>query len=157
MLASGPADARARCEPVFDAISRGQVWVGEAGVGTRLKLVINSWILCTMENLAETLVLAETLDVDPRNFLEAISGSAMDMPYAHVKGDAMLNRDFPPSFPLEHARKDVGLIVDAAGEVELPVVRATLQQFDRAFELGHGDEDMSAVYYASAASAGARP
>jgi 3-hydroxyisobutyrate dehydrogenase len=156
MLASGPAEARARCEPVFDAISRGHVWLGEAGLGTRLKLVVNSWILCTIENLAETFVLAQTLGVDPRSFLEAISGGAMDMPYAHLKGEAILNQDFPPSFPLVHARKDVALILDAAGDVDLPLVRATLQQFDRAFELGHGDEDMSAVYYASAASAGAR-
>jgi 3-hydroxyisobutyrate dehydrogenase len=156
MLASGPDEARARCEPVFDAISRGHVWLGEAGLGTRLKLVANNWILCTMENLAETFVLAQTLGVDPRSFLDAISGGAMDMPYAHLKGEAMLNQDFPPSFPLVHARKDVALVLDAAGDVELPLVRATLQQFDRAFELGHGDEDMSAVYYASAASAGAR-
>jgi 3-hydroxyisobutyrate dehydrogenase len=157
VLASGPLDARARCEPVFDAISRGSVWLGEGDRGTRLKLVVNSWILCTMENLAETLVLAETLEVDPRSFLEAISGGAMDMPYAHVKGEAMLTRDFPPSFPLAHARKDAALILDAVGgDLELPVVHATSQQFDRAFDLGHGDEDMSAVFYASAASLGAR-
>jgi 3-hydroxyisobutyrate dehydrogenase len=156
MLASGPEEARARCEPVFDAVSRGHVWLGEAGLGTRLKLVVNSWILCTIENLSETFVLAQTLGVDPRSFLEVISGGGMDMPYAHLKGEAILNQDFPPSFPLVHARKDVALILDAAGEVDLPLVRATLQQFDRAFELGHGDEDMSAVYYASAASAGAR-
>jgi 3-hydroxyisobutyrate dehydrogenase len=66
----------------------------------------------------------------------------------------MLNQDFPPSFPLRLARKDVALILEAAGdELELPLVRATLHQFDRAFELGHGDEDMSAVYHASAAAA----
>jgi len=156
MLASGPEEARGQCEPVFDAISRGHVWLGEAGLGTRLKLVVNSWILCTIENLSETFVLAQTVGVDPRIFLEAISGGGMDMPYAHLKGEAILNQDFPPSFPLAHARKDVALILDAAGDVELPLVRATLQQFDRAFELGHGDEDMSAVYYASAANAGAR-
>jgi len=156
MLASGPEEARARCEPVFDAVSRGHVWLGEAGLGTRLKLVVNSWIVCTMENLSETFVLAQTLGVDPRRFLEAISGDGMDMPYAHLKGEAILNQDFPPSFPLAHARKDVALILDAAGDVDLPLVRATLQQFDRAFELGHGDEDMSAVYYASAAKSGAR-
>jgi len=156
MLASGPEEARARCKPVFDAISRGHVWLGEAGLGTRLKLVVNSWILCTIENLSETFVLAQTLGVDPRSLLEAISGGGMDMPYAHLKGEAILNQDFPASFPLVHARKDVALILDAAGEVELPLVRATLQQFDRAFELGHGDEDMSAVYYASAANAGVR-
>ena len=156
MLASGPEEARARCEPVFDAVSRGHVWLGEAGLGTRLKLVVNSWIVCTMENLSETFVLAQTLGVDPRSFLEAISGGGMDMPYAHLKGEAILNQDFPPSFPLAHARKDVALILDAAGDVDLPLVRATLQQFDRAFELGHGDEDMGAVYYASAAKSGAR-
>jgi 3-hydroxyisobutyrate dehydrogenase len=156
MLASGPAEARARCEPVFDAISRGHVWLGQAGLGTRLKLVVNGWILCTIENLAETFVLAQTLGVNPGSFLEAISGGAMDMPYAHLKGEAILNQDFPPSFPLVHARKDVALILDAAGDVDLPLVRATLQQFDRALELGHGDEDMSAVYYASATSVGAR-
>jgi 3-hydroxyisobutyrate dehydrogenase len=153
ILASGPAEA---CEPVFEAISRGHVWLGEAGLGTRLKLVVNNWILCTIENIAETFVLAETLGLDPRRFLESIAGGAMDMQYAHVKGEAILNEDFPPSFPLKHARKDVALVLEAAGELELPLVRATLQQFDRALELGHGDEDMSAVYYASAQRAGTR-
>ena len=156
MLASGPAEARGRCEPVFDAISRGHVWLGETGLGTRLKLVANGWILGTIENLSETFVLAQTLGVDPRSFLEVISGGGMDMPYAHLKGEAILNQDFPPSFPLAHARKDVALLLEAAGDVDLPLMRATMQQFDRAFELGHGDEDMSAVYYATATNAGVR-
>jgi 3-hydroxyisobutyrate dehydrogenase len=156
VLASGPEEARARCEPVLDAISRGHVWLGEAGLGTKLKLVANGWILGTIENLSETFVLAQTLGVDPRSFLEVISGGGMDMPYAHLKGEAILSQEFPPSFPLVHARKDVALILEAAGDVELPLMRATMRQFDRAFELGHGDEDMSAVYYACATNAGVR-
>jgi 3-hydroxyisobutyrate dehydrogenase len=80
----------------------------------------------------------------------------MDMPYAHLKGEAILNREFPASFPLRLARKDVALILEAEHGLELPLVRATLQQFDRALELGHGDEDMSAIYYASAERAGPR-
>jgi hypothetical protein len=48
------------------------------------------------------------------------------------------------------------LILEAADELELPLVRATLGQFDRALELGHGGKDMSAVYYASAPVAEAR-
>jgi 3-hydroxyisobutyrate dehydrogenase len=156
VLASGPEEARGKCEPVFDAISRNHVWLGEAGLGTRLKLVVNGWTLCTMENLCEAFVLAQTLGVDPRSFLQAVAGGGTDMPYAHLKGEAILNQDFSPSFPLTHARKDAALILDAAGDVELPLVRATLQQFDRAFERGHGDEDMSAVYYASAANAESR-
>jgi 3-hydroxyisobutyrate dehydrogenase-like beta-hydroxyacid dehydrogenase len=97
---------------------------------------------------------ADTLGLDPQRFLEAISGGGSNMEYAHIKDQLMLNQDFPPSFPLRLARKDVVLILEAVGdELELPLVRTTLQQFDRAFELGHGDEDMSAVYYASAPAA----
>jgi 3-hydroxyisobutyrate dehydrogenase len=154
VLASGPEEARERCEPVFDAIRQKHFWLGEAGTGTRLKLVLNSWILCTVENIAETFALAQTLGIDPRRFLEAISGGAMDMQYAHVKGEAILNEEFPPSFPLRLPSKDVALILEAAGDDrELPLVRAILRQFGRALELGHGDEDMSAVYYASAPTA----
>jgi 3-hydroxyisobutyrate dehydrogenase len=157
MLASGAEEARIRCDPVFNAIARDQVWLGEAGAGTRLKLVVNSWILCTIENIAETFVLCKNLGLDPRRFLEAIGGGAMDMQYAHMKGEAIMNEDFPASFPLHLARKDVALILEAARDLELPLVRATSRQFDRALELGHGDEDMSAVYYASVEKAAARP
>ena len=157
VLASGPEDARERCEPVFGAIARDAIWVGEAGFGTRLKLVVNSWILCTIENIAETFVLARTLGLDPRRFLEAIAGGGTDMQYAHVKGEAILAEDFPASFPLHLARKDAALVLEAAGPLDLPLVRVTLAQFDRALELGHGDEDMSAVYYATANAAAGAP
>jgi 3-hydroxyisobutyrate dehydrogenase len=150
VLASGPDDARARCEPVFEAVARRYLWLGETGAGTRLKLVVNSWIVCTVENIGETFALAETLGLDPRRFLEAIAGGGMDMEYAHLKGAAIMSKDFTPAFPLRHAQKDMRLVLEAAGELELPLVQATLRQLDRALELGHGDEDMSAVYYASA-------
>src|SRR2546422_493788 len=88
-VARPPGAARARGEPVFDGISGGQVWLGGAGLGRRLKLVVNRWFFCTIETLAETFVLAETLGADPRRFLEAISGGGMDMPYAHLKGEAI--------------------------------------------------------------------
>jgi 3-hydroxyisobutyrate dehydrogenase len=65
--------------------ARAHFWLGDAGMGTRLKLVLNSWILGTVENLAETLVLADTLGLDPRRFLEAISGGGTDMEYAHAR------------------------------------------------------------------------
>jgi 3-hydroxyisobutyrate dehydrogenase len=151
VLASGPEEVRDECEPVFSAIGGEHFWLGAAGTGTRVKLVADNWILCTAENIAETFVLADALGIDPRSFLDVIAGGAMDMPYAHSKGEAILNENFALSFPLSLAHKDLGLILEAAGERELPLVRTTLRQFDRAIELGHGDEDMSAVYYASAA------
>ena len=150
VLASGAGEARERAEGVFRPFSRVVYWLGDAGVGTRLKLVANHWVVCAIEAIAETFALAEALDVDPRQFVEVIEGGTMDMPYVRIKGDAMLRREFPTAFPLALARKDAALILEAAeGKLELPLARATLARFERAIELGHGDEDMAATYYAT--------
>jgi 3-hydroxyisobutyrate dehydrogenase len=59
VLESGPQEARPRTQPVFDAIGQRTIWAGEAGAGTRLKLVTNSWVLAVVEAGAETIALAE--------------------------------------------------------------------------------------------------
>ena len=68
------------------------------------------------------------------------------MAYAHVKGALMLDGQFPPAFPLRHARKDLRLVLEETdGKVALPLVETVRAQYDRAVELGLGDEDASAV------------
>jgi 3-hydroxyisobutyrate dehydrogenase len=151
-LASGPSGARPQCTEVFETFSRGVLWLGDhPGLGSRLKLVINLWIMNSIENLAETFAFAECLGLDPRRFLEAITGAPFDMQYAHWKGGMMLEREFPAAFTLELARKDVGLALEAAEStgVDLPVGRVTYERFGRAIELGHGEEDFAATYLAA--------
>jgi 3-hydroxyisobutyrate dehydrogenase len=152
VLASGPEDARGTCEPVFDAIGSRTMWVGAAGGGTRLKLVVNNWIVDMLGALAETITLAQKLDISPDLFFDAIAGGAMDAPYAHMKGGMMLKGEFPPSFPLDLALKDARLVADAAHDAgtELALTDAVTRLFERASELGHGDEDMAAIYRAVA-------
>ena len=67
-------------------------------------------MLALVEGLAETIALAEGIGVDPRAFLEMIDGGPMFAPYAKLKGEAMIERSFEPSFPLALAAKDAGLI-----------------------------------------------
>ena len=114
VLASGPEEARERCDPFFDAIGQRTLWLGAAGRGTRLKLVVNSWLVAVLEGLAETVALTEGLGIDPELFLEAIAGGGLDLPYAHLKGKAMIERSFGPAFMLRLAAKDARLVVDAA-------------------------------------------
>ena len=151
VLASGPADVRERVEPVFDAVGAKTLWVGEAGAGSRLKLVINTWLLALTEGLAEAIALAEALEVDPQSFLDAIDGGPMGPPYASMKGKLMIERDFPPSFPLELALKDARLALEAAEKQGLRVglLAAVVEQMDRAVEAGHGREDMAATIHAT--------
>jgi len=146
VLASGPG--RERLGPVFDAVASKVVDLGdEVGAGTRMKLVGNAWVLALVEGLAETIALAEQLGVDPRRFLEVIEGGAMFAPYARIKGEAMIERDFAPSFPLALAAKDAGLISEAAPELPLP--KLIRERMLKAVELGHGASDMSATFLAS--------
>jgi 3-hydroxyisobutyrate dehydrogenase len=152
VLASGPPAAVERCIPLFDAVGGKIVRLGEEGQGTRLKLVLNAWVVSLVESLAETIALAEGLDVDPALFLETIEGGALGVQYAALKGRMMLARSFPESFKLSLALKDARLVRDAAADagLELPLIEAVERQFARAVALGHGDEDLAAAYWAAA-------
>jgi 3-hydroxyisobutyrate dehydrogenase len=151
VLASGPDELRDKCAPVFDAVGSRTIWVGPAGAGTKLKLVANSWVLALTNAVAESVALAQALDVDPNLFLDAIKGGSLDVPYAHVKGAAMITGDFPPAFPARLAAKDARLVLEAGGDaVDLAGAQATLAHLEATVEAGHGDEDMAALYRAVA-------
>src|SRR3954454_23779245 len=64
VLASGPDKVRTGCEPICAAAGRKTVWLGQTGAGTRMRLVINSWLISLVEGRAETLRLAEGIDID---------------------------------------------------------------------------------------------
>ena len=149
VLASGPGDALDRCAPVFDAVGARTLRLGEAGAGTRLKLVVNTWLLGLLDALAATIELAEGIDVDPRQFLEAVGGGPLGPAYANLKGDMMIERRFsPPSFPLSLAAKDADLVAEAAErhDVSLELLDVVREHVARALAGGHGDEDIAALF-----------
>ncbi len=147
VFASGPEEARERCEPIFDAIGKATRWVGEAGAGQRFKIIINTWLLAVVEGAAEAISLARALGVDPNDILDALSGGPLDTPYLQLKGKAMIERSFEPSFKASLAHKDASLVLEAAGrsELELPLVEAVHEVFEQAVDLGHADKDMASV------------
>jgi 3-hydroxyisobutyrate dehydrogenase len=151
ILASGPESVRDRLEPIFAAIGQRTMWVGPAGDGTRLKLVVNTWVLTVVEGGAETIALAEGLGLDPALFFEAIDGGGLDLPYLRMKGTAMLERNFEPSFKLELAAKDARLAEEAAERraLDLPLLSAIRRRLADGVP-DHGEEDMSATYLTSA-------
>lgn len=157
ILASGPVEARERLAQLFDVIGKKTLWLGDAGGGSRLKLVTNAWIVSVVEGGAETIAFAEAIGVDPRDFLEAISGGTLDLAYLQMKGKAIIERDFTPSFRLALAAKDARLVADTAeGEhLDLPMLEAIADRLEEG-SAEHGDEDMCVTYLTSAASLHAR-
>ena len=157
VLASGPGTALDACEPVFDPIAARTVRLGEAGAGTRMKLVVNTWLLALTTALAETFAVAGEVGVEPARFLEVIEGSPVDVAYAHLKGKAMLEREYDTSFPLRLAAKDARLVLEAAEGIDLPLAEVVERRFRDAAEMGLADEDMAAVYEAISSREGTRP
>jgi 3-hydroxyisobutyrate dehydrogenase len=152
VLASGPQELLLRARAIFEAVGRRTLAVGdEAGAGTRLKLVTNAWIVTVVEGAAETIALAQGLDLDPALFLAAIDGGPLDSPYARMKAKAMIEGDFAPTFALKLASKDARLVGDSARErgLDLPVLEAIGERMQQAVA-EHGDEDLSATYLSSA-------
>jgi 3-hydroxyisobutyrate dehydrogenase len=113
--------------------------------------VINNWIVGLLGVLAETVAFANSIGVDPSTFLETIEGGPLGLPYAQLKGNMMIEEDFPTSFSARLARKDAGLVLGTAEahDLEMPIARAVAARFDEAIKAGHGEEDMAAVYRAA--------
>lgn len=151
VLASGSEEARPRVQSIFDAIGRKTLWLGPAGNGSRLKVVLNNWLATQVEAVAETIALTDALGIDPHLFIETIADGPLGSPYAVAKGRAMIGGDFAPGFALRLGFKDVELALDAARErhLELPVTSALVPRWEQAIADGHADEDVSAVIAAA--------
>ncbi|NSC21584.1 NAD(P)-dependent oxidoreductase [Streptomyces albus subsp. chlorinus] len=151
VLAAGPSSVRPRLAPVLDAVGSRTLWLGEEpGAASRLKLVVNNWVLTLVNGTAETLALAEGLGVAPDDFLGAVAGGPLDSPYLQAKAGLILQGAREASFPLSGARKDAELIARAAqaAGVRLDATPAVAERLRRAEAQGHGGDDAAASFFA---------
>jgi 3-hydroxyisobutyrate dehydrogenase len=145
ILASGPAAAAQWVSPVFDILGRKTVWLGEAGQGSVVKLVVNAYMSILIEGVAETMELADRFGIGHQELAEVIAGGPLDAPIADAKLHKMDRGDYAAEFPLEWALKDVDLAIDAAGGQAPPLLAALSGQWHAAVAAGHGRQDISAA------------
>jgi 3-hydroxyisobutyrate dehydrogenase len=150
ILASGPGAAADVLGPVFGALGRKTVWLGEAGQGSQVKLVVNAYMSILIEGVAETMELADRLGIGHQQLAEVIEGGPLDAPIADAKLHKMDRHDYAAEFPLEWALKDVDLAISAAGGQAPPLLTALSVQWHTAVADGHGRQDISAARLALA-------
>lgn len=153
ILASGQDRGRASLEPVFNALGQRVVWLEPAGVGTKLKLVVNTWLAFEIEAVAEAKAAAERLGVTYESLVAAVRGGAMASPFALAKLEKMQSGDDSPQFPLEWALKDLDLTAAAAGADAVPVAHAIAERWRTLVGQGAGRLDISAARLGLAAEA----
>jgi 3-hydroxyisobutyrate dehydrogenase len=152
ILASGPSAALDALAPVFGALGRKTMRWERAGSGSRMKLVLNTWLAVLGEGIAETAALAQALDVSLSDVSACLGATALNAPWALSKLDKIERDAFEPEFSLALATKDLHLAVDAAAQAHqrLPLAQSIGAQWDSALQTGLGDRDVVGAYLALA-------
>lgn len=146
ILASGEQQRAEKLEPVFAAISKGARWLGAAGAGSRMKLVVNAWLIAMMQGLAESTSLAQQFGFSAEALWSVLEGGPLAAPYAKVKLDTIKSGDYTPQMQLVWALKDAQLALDAAEEHSMPGLQNIAQLWQQAVEAGYGEQDLAVIY-----------
>lgn len=135
------------CKDIFDTLGEKVFYVGESGSGSKAKLASNLILGLNRLALAEGLVFASKLGLDPRAFLELLKVTPAYSAVMDVKGKKMLEGDFIPQARLRQHHKDVSIILKYAQKLkqELPLSKVHLDVLEKAIAAGDGDLDNSAV------------
>jgi len=146
-LVGGDKKAFEVCKDIFDALGERVFYVGESGSGSKAKLAGNLILGLNRLALAEGLVFASKLGLDPEAFLELLKVTPAYSAAMNVKGRKMLDADFQPQARLRQHHKDVSIILKYAEKLkqELPLSKVHLDVLEKAIAAGDGDLDNSAV------------
>ena len=145
IYASGSAEAKGTLGPVFEAIGERILWLGRAGAGSRMKLVMNTLLGFEVEAVAEIHAVASRLGVTDAALADALTGSALASGFQTAKLAKMESGDDSPDFSLQWALKDLDLAVSAAGRSSAPVAASIADRWRELVAEGHGRLDVSAA------------
>lgn len=142
-MIGGEEPAYLRAKPYFDIMGKVFYYCGAAGQGLQAKLTQNLILANIMQAFAEGMVLATKGGIKPELMLDILNNSAAKSGLISFKAPYILERDFRTNFATKWMAKDVGLALETAKsmEVPLPATALTEQMLRAAIASGYGEED----------------
>jgi len=142
IMIGGDASAFERSLPVFQAMGKRITHMGAAGQGQMAKLCNQIVVAINLLAVSEALVFGAKAGLDLNKLLDALTAGAANSWALEVLGRKMLKRDFAPAFMVRLQQKDLRLVGEAAREMHVPVIGASLvNQLLTALEAsGNGDD-----------------
>ena len=136
-----------RVRPYFEVMGKRFYYCGGPGLGLHAKLSQNLILSNLLQGFNEGMVLAAKAGVDPELLLDILNNSAAKSGLVSAKAPFVLRREFDPAFSVKWMHKDIGLMLDSANELNVPVplTALTRQMFQAAIAKGHGEEDICAT------------
>lgn len=145
ILASGDETRAARLDSVFHTLGRRTMWLGPLGMGSRTKLILNTWLAFQVEGAAEAVFLAERLNIEPTILQEALGDNPIASPFSLVKLGKIIQGDYRTEFALGLALKDLDLVGLDAGADVAPIAGAIAENWRELVVKGRGELDVSAA------------
>ena len=146
-LIGGDASIADDVADIFDALFARRFHVGKVGDGGRAKLAVNLILGLNRLALAEGLVFAERLGLDPAAFLEVARGSASYSQVMETKGPKMVRGDFSPEGRARQTLKDCRLMLAqaAASGQQLKMLEVHAEVLEACVRAGEADLDNSVI------------
>jgi 2-hydroxy-3-oxopropionate reductase len=147
IMVGGPQAAFDQALPLFQAMGKTVVWVGESGAGQIAKAANQIVVAGTMVAMAEALVLAQKSGVDPARVVQAISRGAAQCWALDNKPPKIFSRNLGPGFKAYMQAKDLKIVIDTGRtyQVPLPLTAVSHQLYEAMVSMGNGGLDNSAV------------
>ena len=145
---SGNQEIYKRCGPIFDGFTRANYYVGEFGMGTKMKFVAN--LLVTIHNVAaaEAFVLGMKAGLDPEMIHKAVSDGGGSSRMFEVRGPLMVSGKYDePTMKVDLHQKDIKIISAFANELQCPtpLLSASAQIYTAALANGRAKQDTASV------------
>ena len=147
LMCSGEKSTFDRAEPILKALGKTIRYIGQSGQAAKFKALVNMVMNINTAGLAEGLGLGDALGLDLAMLREVFGETGAGSRVLQTDGEDMQNRDHACFFSAAHAAKDSGIalhLAEMAG-LELPLARATKQQYDRMVAEGLGELDKSGI------------
>ena len=147
LMCGGKPDVFARAKQLLEALGSTIRYIGPAGEAAKVKALVNMVMNCNTAALAEGLGLGDALGLDLTVLREVFSQTGAASRVLETDGEDMQSRAHECYFSAAHAAKESGIalaLAEAAG-LNLPLARATFDQYRRLVSIGKGELDKSGV------------
>lgn len=146
IFVGGDQSTYEKCQPILDVLGNKIYYMGASGMGTTMKLVVNTLLGLGMQALAEAFSLGEKAGLDKKLLIEVLSQTPVLAPATRGKLENVREENYPTNFSLDLMYKDFNLILRQANglSVPMPSTAAAHQMFAAARAEGHKG-DFSAI------------
>ncbi len=126
IMVGGKPETYEKCKPILEAMGKTITYIGGNGDGQVCKAVNQILVGTAMLGVAEALVFAKKAGVDVKKIHQAVSGGAAGGWQLTNNGKRVLEGDMSPGFKIKDYLKDLGIIMETAAEVKMPLPATSL-------------------------------